>query len=101
MFDIGIGELLVIAVVALIVFGPDRLPRAAADGARWLRELRSLAASARRDLVDSAGPEVAETVQAVRDMGGLRPERLLDAVLNDAPPHPEPPRPERDPGSAG
>jgi Tat protein translocase TatB subunit len=32
-FDIGFSELLVIAVVALVVLGPERLPKAAASPA--------------------------------------------------------------------
>ena len=31
MFDIGIGELVALAVIGLLIFGPERLPKAAAD----------------------------------------------------------------------
>ena len=37
----GVQELLVIAVVALLVFGPDRLPELARNGARLLARFRS------------------------------------------------------------
>ena len=37
----GPQELLVIAVIALLVFGPDRLPEVARTAARWLTKLRS------------------------------------------------------------
>lgn len=36
MFQIGFWELVVVAVVALCVFGPDRLPAIARVGGRWL-----------------------------------------------------------------
>ena len=35
MFDIGFSELLVIAVVALVVLGPERLPKAARFAGLW------------------------------------------------------------------
>ncbi|MFZ9840625.1 MAG: twin-arginine translocase TatA/TatE family subunit, partial [Candidatus Nanopelagicales bacterium] len=39
MFDIGFGEMLAIAVVGLLVIGPDRLPHYAAKAARGVRDL--------------------------------------------------------------
>ncbi len=41
MFDIGFGELLLIAVVALVVLGPERLPKAARTLGTLLRRMRS------------------------------------------------------------
>ena len=41
MFDIGFSELLVIAVVALIVLGPERLPKAARFAGLWVRRARA------------------------------------------------------------
>jgi sec-independent protein translocase protein TatB len=40
MFDIGFSELLVIALVALVVLGPERLPKAARMAGMWLRRAR-------------------------------------------------------------
>ncbi|NBS94035.1 MAG: twin-arginine translocase subunit TatB, partial [Betaproteobacteria bacterium] len=40
MFDIGFGELVVIGVVALLVLGPERLPRVARDVGRWIGRAR-------------------------------------------------------------
>lgn len=45
MFDIGIGEILIVAVIGLLVFGPERLPRAAADAAKWLKQIRVMPAA--------------------------------------------------------
>jgi sec-independent protein translocase protein TatB len=76
--DIGFGEIIMIVVVALLVFGPDRLPKVAADAARTLRQVRQMAASARRDLVDAAGLEDdGEMAQTVRDLRDLDPRRAL------------------------
>ena len=41
MFDIGFGELLLIAVVALVVLGPERLPKAARFAGLWVRRARA------------------------------------------------------------
>lgn len=40
MFDIGFAELIVIAIVGLLVIGPERLPGAIRTGAVWLGRLR-------------------------------------------------------------
>ncbi|HEX5693660.1 MAG TPA: Sec-independent protein translocase protein TatB [Arenimonas sp.] len=41
MFDLGFSELLVIAVVALVVLGPERLPKAARFAGLWVRKARA------------------------------------------------------------
>ena len=41
MFDVGFSEMLVIAVVALVVLGPERLPKAARFAGLWLRKARA------------------------------------------------------------
>ena len=41
MFDVGFSELLVIAVVALLVLGPERLPKAARFAGLWVRRARA------------------------------------------------------------
>jgi sec-independent protein translocase protein TatB len=56
-FDLSIPKLLVLAVIALIVFGPDELPTIAAQAGRALRDLRQIAQSAKNDLRDGLGPE--------------------------------------------
>jgi sec-independent protein translocase protein TatB len=40
MFDIGFAELVIIAVVGLLVIGPERLPGAIRTGSAWLNQLR-------------------------------------------------------------
>ncbi|QNP39455.1 Sec-independent protein translocase protein TatB [Lysobacter solisilvae (ex Woo and Kim 2020)] len=41
MFDIGFGEIFLIAVVALLVLGPERLPKAARFAGLWVRRARA------------------------------------------------------------
>ncbi|MCB1676786.1 MAG: twin-arginine translocase subunit TatB [Halioglobus sp.] len=40
MFDIGFAELVIIAIVSLLVIGPERLPEAIRTGSAWLNRLR-------------------------------------------------------------
>ena len=60
MFDIGFTELLLIAVVALIVLGPERLPNAARFAGLWVRRARaqwhSVKAELERTLAEILGP---------------------------------------------
>src|SRR6185503_8165074 len=71
--------MLVLAAVALIVFGPDKLPQLAKDAARMLRTLRDLAQGARSQLNDELGPEFADF-----DLRSLNPRTAIrNALLGD------------------
>ena len=41
MFDFSLGEMLVVALVALVVLGPERLPKAARFAGLWVRKARA------------------------------------------------------------
>ena len=60
MFDVGLAELAVIAVVAMIALGPDRLPDLARQAARFLHKARLMATSARDELRSELGPDYAD-----------------------------------------
>ena len=60
MFGVGLSEMAVIAFVALLVFGPDRLPDLAKQAALMVRKARVLANSARDELRNELGPEYAD-----------------------------------------
>jgi len=49
-FDIGFSELLVIAIVALVVLGPERLPKAARFAGLWVRRARNQWDSVKQEL---------------------------------------------------
>jgi sec-independent protein translocase protein TatB len=57
MFDIGAPELLVLGVLAVIVFGPDRLPQLARKAAQALSYVRTLAGNAQGQLKKELGPD--------------------------------------------
>jgi sec-independent protein translocase protein TatB len=92
MFDIGIGEILLIGALALLVFGPDRLPKAAADAGRWVRNLREMASGARKDLADSAGLDLSDAMDTMRSLQDLHPRRIASNLLSDDPVEPANPK---------
>ena len=55
MFDIGFSELLLIALVTLLVMGPERLPQTVRSVSLWIGRLKQMLASARRDLEQEVG----------------------------------------------
>ena len=57
MFDIGFSELLVIALVALIVLGPERLPKAARMAGLWVRRARAQWYAVRSELENELADE--------------------------------------------
>ncbi len=57
MFDLSIFKLLILGVLGLMIFGPEQLPKMAAQAGKALRDLRRLAESAKSDLTESLGPE--------------------------------------------
>jgi len=59
-FDVGLAELAVIAVVAMIALGPDRLPDLARQAARFLHKARLMATNARDELRSELGPDYAD-----------------------------------------
>jgi sec-independent protein translocase protein TatB len=59
-FDVGLQEIFFIAIIAVIVFGPDRLPDLARQAARFLHTARGYARRAQQELRDELGPEYSD-----------------------------------------
>ena len=78
MFDIGLPEFLVLAVVAIFVFGPDRLPDVARQAGRMLRSARTMLTQARSQLNEELGPGFADL-----DLRDLNPRALVQKHLLD------------------
>ncbi len=67
MFDVGFGELLLIAVVALVVLGPERLPKAARFAGLWVRRARNQWDSVKQELErELQAEELRRNLDAVR-----------------------------------
>ena len=68
MFDIGFSELFLVAVVALIVLGPERLPRAARFAGLWVRRARAQWYSVKSELErELADDELKRSLRATED----------------------------------
>jgi sec-independent protein translocase protein TatB len=79
-FDLSVTKLLVLAVIALVVFGPKELPKFAAQAGRALRDLRRIAEGAKQDLREGLGPEFQDF-----DFDDLNPRRFVQKHLLDEP----------------
>jgi sec-independent protein translocase protein TatB len=65
MFDFSLGEMLVVALVALVVLGPERLPKAARFAGLWVRRARAQWHSVKTELEQElAGEELKRSLQA-------------------------------------
>ena len=55
-FDIGAGEILGLAILGMILVGPERLPKMAVEAAQWVKKARGLATKATAELRENLGP---------------------------------------------
>ncbi len=82
-FGIGLPELLLVLVLALIVFGPDRLPKIARDLGRTIGDFRREAESIRQEFVASMetvqGP-MQDSLNEMRSALSLNPARPAPQV---------------------
>ncbi|MBV8538997.1 MAG: twin-arginine translocase TatA/TatE family subunit [Pseudonocardiales bacterium] len=103
MFDLSIEKLFILAVVALFVLGPERLPTAATWLARTIRQIKNYTNEANQKIRDQLGPEFDEIREPLNDLrsnlGSMRswrdPRSALLRHLRDDPitPYRYPPPP--------
>jgi len=75
---LDLPKILFLGVVALIVFGPERLPGMAAQAGRALRELRRMADGAKSELQENLGPEFSQF-----DIADINPKHFVRKHLID------------------
>lgn len=101
MFDFSFGEMLVVALVALVVLGPERLPKAARFAGLWVRKARAQWYSMKNELEqelasDELRRSLREGKQALQEAARLPQEAADEAAQALAPPaEPELPPPAR------
>jgi sec-independent protein translocase protein TatB len=78
-FGIGLPEIAVLIVVAVVVFGPDRLPEFARQAGRLVRQVRTFTQAARDDIRTELGPEFADF-----ELTDLDPRRAMRKYIQDA-----------------
>jgi sec-independent protein translocase protein TatB len=79
MFGIGMGEFLGLVVLGLFLVGPDKLPNAAKDFARFLHKVRNFTSYASRELKENLGPGFEDL-----DVKDLTPKNLAKKVIGNA-----------------
>ena len=78
MFGIGGGEFIALALFALILIGPDKLPQFSVDSARFIRKVRDIAQGATKDLRENLGPGYEDL--KVTD---LHPKKFITKHINE------------------
>lgn len=91
MFDIGLGEIVVLGLLALLVFGPDRLPSAAASAGRFVSKTKEAVGQAKQQISDSA--DLSSVSQDLQSLAELHPKRIMSSLADE----PTAPRPEATP----
>jgi sec-independent protein translocase protein TatB len=87
MFNVGPQEMLVLLLVGVIVFGPDKLPAIARQAAQMIRALRDMSDNARKQ-ISELSPELGEQLgdlSALRKkgVGGLSASSALQRMIFD------------------
>ncbi|MFG1704025.1 sec-independent translocase [Nonomuraea sp. M3C6] len=83
MFGLGWLEIGALIVIALLVFGPDKLPQAASQAGQTLRNLRRMANNARDDLRAGLGPEFSNFDPADLNPRNFVRKHLLEDLEDD------------------
>lgn len=78
MFGIGGGEFITLAIVAIFLVGPDKLPKVTADFAQLIKKVRNLAQNATNELRENLGPGYEDLA-----VGDLHPKKLIARHLNE------------------
>ena len=88
MFDIAFSEVLLIFVLALIVLGPEKLPKVAAQVGRWIGRARGMARQFREQLEEEVNLEEARKAQPPVNRA---PPAAAGPAFETPPPTPAPP----------
>ena len=80
MFGIGLAEMAVIAFIAVVVFGPDRLPDLAKQAGQFVRKAKQFANAARDELREELGPEYADLELRDLDPRTIVRKHIIEAM---------------------
>jgi sec-independent protein translocase protein TatB len=82
MFDIGFSEVILLFVIALLVVGPERLPRIARTAGLWIGKMRGFVSSVKADIDrELATEELKKTLEKQTSIPEL--EELVDEVTGE------------------
>lgn len=91
MFGINGAEFLIIALIAVVVVGPERLPRYAEQLGRWVRNLRGYADQAKARVADEIAEDGETLDWQALDPRTYDPRRIVREALLEQPPTTPPP----------
>jgi sec-independent protein translocase protein TatB len=83
-FDFGPGEIMGLAVLAMILLGPERLPNFAVDAAKFLKKARTFAANATNELKENLGPGFEDLQPSDLSPKSFIKKQLASALDNDS-----------------
>ncbi|HMH59507.1 MAG TPA: Sec-independent protein translocase TatB [Galbitalea sp.] len=85
-FGLSFEKVLIIAIIAAFLIGPQKLPQYAASLARLVRRVRQMADSAQDRVREEMGPEFEELDWRKMDPRQYDPRRIIrEALLDDEP----------------
>lgn len=70
MFDIGFSELVMVGLIALLVIGPERLPKVARIAGFWIGKTRNMMASVKAEIAQELQAE--EMRQLFKEQAGMK-----------------------------
>lgn len=81
MFDIGFWELVIISIVALLIIGPERLPKFARDAGHFVRKVRNFIQTTKKELekefeLDEAS-DLQENIKQIDGLMKQAPDRFI------------------------
>ncbi len=82
MFEVGFSELCMVALVALLVIGPERLPKVARLAGYWVGKTRHMMASVKAEI--SAELQAEELRQLLKEQSGLEELQALQEEVASA-----------------
>ncbi|MFT4468279.1 Sec-independent protein translocase TatB [Arthrobacter sulfonylureivorans] len=84
MFGINGSELIILAILAVVILGPERLPEYAAQLAKFVKQLKTMAAGAKEQLREEVGDEIVDMDWRKLDPRQYDPRRIIkEALLDD------------------
>lgn len=78
MFDVGFSELLMVGLVALLVLGPEKLPKAARLAGLWVGKARSMLAIAKAEIKQELAAEEMRQLMQQQNIAGELQKALDD-----------------------
>jgi sec-independent protein translocase protein TatB len=84
-FDFGAGEIIGLAVLAMILIGPDRLPTFAVEAAKFVKRVREMATNATNDLKENLGPGFEDLKPTDLNPKTFIQKQLANVLDDDAP----------------